>query len=279
MIHDDDGNLYGVAWNETYGIADNFDNIGRYSTQFDALRHAMGEIDNITAITETEVRFMNGSEEVTLTFDQMENTYVPLVSVLADGTPNMFYRTLNDGTDDVDVLVDADGKLCVVNGTTYITKSALDEYVPELNAEKLTALTTAAGGSVAVTLEESADSNMTKITLGSYFFVINQDGYVTFGTISEYRVLVFTVWANQACTEKPSGEIEEAYLKVENEVTLPYGQVGEQLFTEDESDGTRISWYYDFFATVQTINVGDIIKLQAPPGGSNVDGAETEFYE
>lgn len=247
MIEDTGGSVDGVAWNETYGLADDFNSEGRYSTEFNALRQEMNEIECLTGVDNTVV-IDTGTEQVTLTFDQQANTYVPTVSELTDGTPNMFYRTLNDGTNDVDVLVDGDGKLCVVDGTKYITKSAQDEYVPELNAEKLTALTTAAGGSVAVTLEESTDTNMTKVTLGSYFFVINQDGYVTFSEVNVWRPYgrLFAVEGNN--DEIYLGNNQGKALNFRHNNTDTYIQI----YKPEESDVYEFSDYVSSLSSLES---------------------------
>lgn len=184
MVMNDGGNISGVAWNDE-GITDDFDNMGSMSTQFNAIRNEWDEHDCITEDTGTTVTFTTDDEPVLLTFDTQTNNFVPVVGELTDGTPNMFTRTLNDGTSDVTIVCDADGKLCVIDGTHYIQKSAQDEFSPVNDETKLLALTTAAGGTVAVTATESSDTDMTKVTNSNYFFVFNQDGYVTFGEITE----------------------------------------------------------------------------------------------
>lgn len=186
MVMNDGGNISGVAWNDE-GITDDFDNMGSMSTQFNAIRNEWGEHDCITEDTGTTVTFTTDDEPVLLTFDTQTNNFVPVVGELTDGTPNMFTRTLNDGTSDVTIVCDADGKLCVIDGTHYIQKSAQDEFSLMNDDTKLLALTTAAGGTVAVTATESSDTDMTKITNGNYFFVFNQDGYVTFGEITAFH--------------------------------------------------------------------------------------------
>jgi hypothetical protein len=184
MIMTDGGNISGVAWNDE-GITDDFDNMGSMSTQFNAIRNEWGEHDCITEDTGTTVTFTTDDEPVLLTFDTQTNNFVPVVSELTNGTPNMFKRTLNVNGSDVTFVCDADGKVCYFNDGHFLVVENGDEITPSSDGAVLNALYTAAGGSVAVTATESSDTDMTKITNGNYFFVFNQDGYVTFGEITE----------------------------------------------------------------------------------------------
>lgn len=182
LVKKDDSNVEGFAWNEN-GVADSFDNVGRFSEVFIEIRSSWGQSNVIIDHTGNTVIFRHDDEVVTLNYSSNTGNVVPTVSQLTDGTPNMFYRTLNDGTNDIDVVCDADGKLCVIDGTDYIQKSE-DEFITVNDSTKLAALSTAAGGTTAVTAEESSDTNMTKITNGNYFFVFNMDGYITFGSVN-----------------------------------------------------------------------------------------------
>lgn len=186
LVQDDDGTIGGIAWNED-GVTTDFETNGDYAAQFNAIRTAFGESDVITEMNDDNVTFTDDEgNSVLLIFDDANKRFIPIVSEIENGTPNMFKRTLNVNGTDVTFVCDADGKVCYFNDGYFLLVENGDEFSPSSDGSTLNALYTAAGGSVEVTVTESSDTNMKKVANGNYFFVLNQDGYVTFGSVTNF---------------------------------------------------------------------------------------------
>lgn len=174
----------GVAWTNE-GIDKTFDSIDEHADAFLALIRTYGHNDAVTGegVDNVVINLDGTSTEFTFT----DGRLVPVSSAWANGsTPTLFRRTLNDGTNDVVVVCDADGKLVLnTNGEGYyIYNNEYDAINPRtINQSELV---TAAGGSVLADTFGDNDGNYYLISLDGYTVCANDDGIVTVGVISVY---------------------------------------------------------------------------------------------
>ena len=183
----------GVAWTNE-GLDKTFDSIDEHADAFLTLIHTYGHNDAVTGegVDNVVINLDGTSTEFTFTDGQL----VPVSSAWANGsTPTLFKRTLNDGTDDVVVVCDADGKLVLnTSGEGYfIYNNESDAISPRSNNQS--ALVTAAGGSVLADTFGDNDGNYYLISLDGYTVCANDDGVVTVGIVNEL-VSADIVWKN-----------------------------------------------------------------------------------
>lgn len=187
LVQDDVTDVLGMAWNEN-GVTTDFETNGDYAAQFNAIRTAFGESDVITDLTDNTVTFTDAEGgSVLLSFDNEQKTFVPIVSEIENGTPNMFKRTINVNDSDVTFVCDADGKVCWFNNNgNFLLLINDDEITPTVDAALMNSLVAATGGSTEITNEQSSDDDYNKYTNGDYSFVTESHGGVTFGEVNEW---------------------------------------------------------------------------------------------
>lgn len=181
--YDSSNDFYnGVAWTDE-GLDKSFDSIDEHESAFMTLLKTYGHNDAVTGegVDNVVINLDGTSTEFTFTDGQL----VPVSSAWANGTtPTLFKRTLNDGTADVVVVCDADGKLVLTtSGNAYykIINGGIGESISNLST-----LVTAAGGSVEATTFGDNDGNYYLINLDDYTVVADDNGIVTVGTIGDW---------------------------------------------------------------------------------------------
>lgn len=181
--YDSSNDVYnGVAWTDE-GLDKTFDSIDEHESAFMTLLQTYGHNDAVTAegVDNVVINLDGTSTE----FDFEDGQLVPVSSAWANGsTPTLFKRTLNDGTADVVVVCDADGKLVLSTGEIGYFK-IINGGIGSATANQ-EALITAAGGSVEATTFGDNDGNYSLISLDGYTVVADQDGNITVGAVSEW---------------------------------------------------------------------------------------------
>lgn len=187
LIQDDDGTYFGRAWNDN-GLTGDFESDGEHAQAFNQIRSAWGENNCITYFTDNTVTFTDAEGgSVLLSFDNEKKTFVPIVSEIENGTPNMFKRTINVNDNDVTFVCDADGKVCWFNNNgNFLLLINDDEITPTVDGALMNSLVAATGGSTEITNEQSADDDYNKYTNGDYSFVTDANGSITFGEVTEW---------------------------------------------------------------------------------------------
>lgn len=176
----------GVAWTDE-GLDKTFDSIDEHADAFLTLIRTYGHNDAVTGegVDNVVINLDGTSTEFTFTDGQL----VPVSSAWVNGAvPTLFKRSLNDGTADVVVVCDADGKLVLnTNGEGYyIYNNEYDAINPRSNNQS--ELVAAAGGSVLADTFGDNDGNYYLINLDGYTVCANDDGVVTVGDITEWPV-------------------------------------------------------------------------------------------
>lgn len=188
LVQDSETDLQGMAWNEN-GVTPEFETNGYYVAQFNAIRTAFGESDVITDITDNSVTFTDAEGgSVLLSFDNENKRFIPIVSEIENGTPNMFFRTVNDGNADVTFVCDADGKVCYFGAGYLLLVTNGDEITQSSDGALLSRLYNACGGSTEITNHVSADGDYNKYTLDEFSFVTDAHGGVTFGIVGAWTI-------------------------------------------------------------------------------------------
>lgn len=187
LVMEDYGVYYGIAWNDS-GLTSDFESDGDHAADFNAIRTAWGYNDSITELGEATITFTDEEgNSVLLTFDSENKEFVPNVGELTNGEETIFYRTLNDGTDDINCLCNSNGLLLVADGKFFTYSN--EEVSEQSDATALAALTTAAGGSDEGQLVVSSDGNYSKITFDDYSIVYNMDGDITMGLLKAWSII------------------------------------------------------------------------------------------
>lgn len=282
LIQDDVTDVLGMAWNEN-GVATDFETNGDYAAQFNAIRSAFGETDVITDLTDNTVTFLDaGGNSVLLSFDNENKRFIPIVSAIENGTPNMFIRTLNDGNSDVTFVCDADGKVCYF-GNGYLLLVNDDVITQSSDGALLNRLYTACGGSTEITNHVSADGDYYKYTNGDFSFVTNAIGGVTFGEVNIWPGQEYTleIYADEECTQRPSGTTNKVYAKLNKTISVPKIWIQNRVYVNgpdgDQAPWT-IVWYTDWNSEAisgETLQAGvyELTSVAAYP----VEGNEVNF--
>lgn len=184
--HEEESVVSGFAWSAEGEQLPDFDNAGRYSAAFSDCYNNWGHNNKLVEFTGNTAIFEYNGQQIPLVYDDLSGEITPNVPQMTNGTPDIFIRTLNDGTADVKVLVSGDGTLLTHDGSYFLVNSESGEITVEDDATKLAALTEAAG--VAVTVDEFVEDTdgFFKIVNNGYTVIVNFDGNVTFGSVSAW---------------------------------------------------------------------------------------------
>lgn len=177
----------GVAWDDE-GLDKTFDSIEGHDSEFLTLINTYGHNDAVTGegVDNVVINLDGTSTEFTFTDGQC----VPVPSLWQQGAvKTLFYRTLNDGTNDINVLCDTDGKLIVGDGAdpSYLEYTVASDQIGFRTANR-DVLIAAAGGSVVVDVFSDTDGNYILVSLDGYTVVADLDGIVVQGEITEWPV-------------------------------------------------------------------------------------------
>lgn len=187
-LYDSANDVYtGLGWANA-GLDMTFDSIEGHQEAFMSEVHRYGENPAVT-------RFGPDSAEVSIdgvaTEFRFENGQcIPVPSLWQQGAvKTLFYRKLNDGTNDINVLCDTDGKLVVGEGEnpSYFGYNVASDQIAERTANR-DALIAAAGGSVVADIFSDNDGNYLLVSLDDYTVVADLDGIVLQGDITEWPV-------------------------------------------------------------------------------------------
>ena len=187
--YDSANNVYnGVAWTDE-GLDKTFDSIEGHEEAFMALLSTYGHNDAVTGegVDNVVISLDGSSTEFTFT----EGQCVPVPSLWQQGAvKTLFYRTLNDGTKDINVLCDTDGKLIVGDGAepSYLEYTVGSDQIGFRTANR-DALIAAAGGSVVADVFSDNDGNYILVSLDGYTVVADLDGIVVQGDITQWLPL------------------------------------------------------------------------------------------
>ena len=158
------------------------------------------------------------------------------VEMFQNGAQNMFFRTVNDGSRDVTVLVDADGKAIQVdilgeytnvlftvanNGTEIDTITDDDTYSRE-------GVINACGGAAVNVTVDYAGASVFLLVMGTHIQYCNGDDTTTTPSVPGWPIV--EIWADEQCTVRPSGVISEVYAKVKQ----TFGMNGERTWGQDQ---------------------------------------------
>lgn len=188
--YDSANNFYnGVAWTDE-GLDKTFDSIEGHEEAFMTLINTYGHNDAVTGegVDNVVINLDGTSKEFTFTDGQC----VPVPSLWQQGAvKTLFYRTLNDGTNDINVLCDTDGKLIVGDGAdpSYLEYTVASNQIGFRTANR-DALIAAAGGSVVADVFSDNDGNYILVSLDGYTVVADLDGIVVQGDITEWPVSI-----------------------------------------------------------------------------------------
>lgn len=176
----------GLGWADA-GLEETFDSIESHQEAFMSEVHRFGENPAVT-------RFGPDSAEVNIdgvatNFRFEDGQCVPVPSLWQQGAVALFYRTLDDGTNDINVLCDTDGKLVIGDGEnpTYVEYLVNSDQIALRTANR-DALIAAAGGSVVADIFSDNDGNYLLVSLDDYTVVADLDGIVLQGEITEWPV-------------------------------------------------------------------------------------------
>ena len=173
-----DNYFAGIAWDDN-GIVSGFDSDDEAFMQ---IILTYGCNDAVTSYNETSATVTINDESVVFNFTNGQ--LVPVTSAWQQGsTPMFFYRTVNDGSSDVTVVCDPEGKLYVSDNDYYILR-VNDGFAWSTGAASQTLITNC-GGKVAMDVAAGDDNLMTVISMDDYTVVFNEDGVVTVGRIEE----------------------------------------------------------------------------------------------
>ena len=172
----------GIAWNDN-GIVSGFDSDDEAFMQ---IILTYGCNNSVLSYNETSATVTINGESVVFNFTNGQ--LVPVTSAWQQGsTPMFFYRTVNDGTNNLTVVCTPDGKLYVDDNDNYI-KRVNDGFAWSTGAASQTLITNC-GGKVAMDEAAGDDNLMTVISMGDYTVVFAEDGNVTVGAIMTYDVM------------------------------------------------------------------------------------------
>ena len=177
----------GIAWDDN-GIVSGFNSDDEAFTQ---IILTYGCNNSVLSYNETSATVTINSEPVVFNFT--DGQLVPVTSAWQQGsTPMFFYRTVNDGTNDVTVVCAPNGKLYVSDNDNYI-KRVNDGFAWSTGEASQTLITNCGGK---VTMDEAAgdDNLMTVISMNDYTVVFTEDGNVTVGEITEYQTTMLRVF-------------------------------------------------------------------------------------
>ena len=302
MIHQDGANVSGYAWDDETPTED-FDNIGRYSEQFNELRYAWGEVVRITEDTGTTVTITTDDGTLLLTYDTQSGNLVPVVGELTNRQETLWLRTIPVNDIAVTVVVNDNGEPVVLFNRSGYTKflKAMWESNGELTISEvndnatLTAIETYAGGLAEITVEDSTDGNFQKYIdsdFDGYYFVTNQDGYITLGTLEVFPTTqpiavdgAVQVFVDQACTQYASPSATSFYVRLNRAFGFgDYKEYGSRSDTlqflgiytpesEYPNDKYRINAYVDYesqdfdnqFNAGQVVNVSGSLRMNGAP--------------
>ena len=283
------GRMDGVAWTDA-GIDNTFDNLDQHEQAFTEIIHTYGYNDGVQAIGLDNVSINIFGTVVEFSFQ--DGQLVPVASQWQQGeTPMFFYRTLNDGTNDVTVVCAPDGKLWVGDYDGYLIKGQ-NGYAWAIGAAPQ-ALVTNAGGKVAMTAYTDEDET-TIITMDGYTVVIDLDGLVTVGAINQWGYeegLVARITSSADTLDKPTGTQQYVNVKLFEDITedtvITNGSTTLEFKYNDFDNNILIEWKnsesnygYDRFVDNQgyPFKAGDwrISRDQDTPA---CDDWATKFYE
>lgn len=129
------------------------------------------------------------------------------------------------------------------------------------------------------TAYQSAESNLDKPNVS----LCVQEDEIHYNPIVPPTI---TIWANEACTIKPSGNLETVYARIDGEITYPFIDEIRQDYNaikviyDNVDDIYVIIWYMDWMTeTQQPLTIGDVIPLPNPFGAEDTTGHKTEFIQ
>lgn len=245
-------------------------------------------------IEDNNVTISDNGETETLIWDSAAMDFTVDIDMFQNGAQNMFFKTVNDGTRDVTVLVNADGKaimaptlgeytdvlFSVANNGTEI------DTITEGSSISAAGIIQACGGSVNVTALD-AGASVFLLVMGTHVQYCNADNLTTTPSVPGWPIV--EIWADEQCTVRPSGVISTVFAKIKG----PFGfndakewRIGNETqlaintpTTENPDDGYSIDWYTDFHADFENeIGIG-VYQLSAVAGLQiNVDGFVNNFF-
>lgn len=172
-------------------------------------------------IENSNVTINTNGETETLTWNSDAMDFTADVDMFQNGTQNMYYRTVNDGTRDVTVLVDADGKA--------IMAPTLGEYTSVLfsvanNGTEIDTITSggsistsaiidACGGFVNVTVLDAGDS-VFLLVMGTHVQYCNGDDTTTTPTVSTPPTSTTVQWRPNGSTPTKAWMVQKSSQKL-----------------------------------------------------------------
>lgn len=241
-------------------------------------------------IENNNVTINTNGETETLTWDSVAMDFTVDVDMFQNGTQNMYFRTVNDGTRDVTVLVDADGKaihaqtlgiytnvlFTVANNGTEI------DTITEGSSISQEGIVNACGGSVNVTVLNAGES-VFMLVKGTHIQYCNSDDSTTTPSVAEWAWL--EIFADEDCSELPQGNPTTVYAKLKklltNNVTVPSdsGSALRIVMAQEPGDLNSIIWGSDWvYESEVNPNIGVLTLVTPNPNPISVDGIQTKFY-
>lgn len=233
----------------------------------------------------------NGETE-TLTWDSAAMDFTVDVDMFQNGAQNFYFRTVNDGSQDVTVLCDADGK--AIHAPTLGDYQNVLFTVAE-NGTKIDTITSgstisregvsnACGGDVNVTALDAGES-VFLLVMGTHIQYCNGDDLATTPSVPNWPIV--EIWADENCSIRPSGVTDHVYAQVKKTFGInegkQWGDYGDQLLvatpsTEFPEDGYSIQWYIDFAnGEIAGPIIPGVYRLERSLGAVDVTGYVTTF--
>ena len=235
--------------------------------------------DAVTSYNETSANVTINDESVVFNFTNGQ--LVPVTSAWQQGsTPMFFYRTVNDGSSDVKVVCDPEGKLYVNDHDDYILH-VNDSFVWSTGAASQTLITNC-GGKVAMDVAAGDDNLMTVISMDDYTVVFTEDGEVTVGEITQSQFdIVVEIFADAECTTHPTGDVSKVYAKFYKTVNSSK-TYNNSLEIRMQSEENSVYWYDDYIGeggtTLGEIPANTIVELNSTTGLNDVTNYRNVYY-
>lgn len=194
-------------------------------------------------IENNNVTINDNGETETLIWNSAAMDFTVDVDMFQNGAQNMFFRTVNDGSQDVTVLVDADGKAIVAptlgeyTGVLFSVANNGTEIDTITSGSSISAAAViqACGGSVNVTALD-AGASVFLIVMGTHVQFCNADDLTTTPAVNRLPGEVIPVegdlqvFRNESCTEYATGYDRVVFVRVNRAIgygdATQYGSSG-----------------------------------------------------
>lgn len=212
------------------------------------------------------------------------------VDMFQNGAQNMYFRTVYDGSQDVRVLCDANGKAIQAPTLGEYTNVlfTVDYYgtkidtITDDDTYSRVGIINACGGAVNVTALD-AGASVFLLVMGTHVQFCNADNLTTTPSVTEWAWL--EIYADENCTELPQGNPSTVFGKLKKSLTenvLIPSETGDTLMVvvpSQPGDLYTVRWGLDWiYESDDSPNVGISRMVSGNPNPGSVEGIQTKFY-